>query len=136
MNFFAPIAGMFAEDPTLRMLQAGLILLGSLIVFLVLFTARDIILRTRSFLFQLFCIVLVAILPGIGFMIYLLIRPSRTLKERELFVMLQRIADMLPLMLPSEELDLEDNVDDLEGDADESGEEPEEPTDAPSTHES
>ena len=102
VNFFSPLAGIFAQDPTLRLVQIGLLFIGALIVFLLLFTARDIILRTRSFLLQFFCIVLVAVLPGIGFLIYLLIRPSRTLKERELHAEVLRIAEMLPLLLPED----------------------------------
>jgi hypothetical protein len=73
-----------ATDPMLRFMQGLFLLLGAIVVFLVFFTTRDILLRTRSFLFMLVCIVLVAILPVIGFLIYLLIRPARTLRERVL----------------------------------------------------
>ncbi len=52
------------------------------VVFLVLFTTRDILLRTNSFLLQACSILLVAVLPIVGFFIYVLIRPSRTLAER------------------------------------------------------
>jgi hypothetical protein len=55
-----------------------------LVVFFVLFTTRDILLRTNSFLYQVFCIVLVAVLPLVGFLIYLLIRPARTVADRRL----------------------------------------------------
>lgn len=55
-----------------------------IVIFLVLFTTRDILLRSQSFLLQIFCIVLVAVLPVAGFLIYLLIRPSRTLAMRRL----------------------------------------------------
>jgi len=53
-----------------------------IVVFLVLFTTRDILLRTHSFLLQAFCILLTAVLPIAGFFIYVLIRPSRTIAER------------------------------------------------------
>jgi len=33
---------------------------------------------------MLLCILIVAVLPGVGFLLYLLIRPPRTVKEREL----------------------------------------------------
>lgn len=54
------------------------------VIFLVLFTTRDILLRSHSLLLQIFCIVLVAALPAFGFLIYLLIRPSQTLAMRRL----------------------------------------------------
>lgn len=52
------------------------------VVFLVLFVTRDILLRTHSFVFQTFCILLVALLPFVGFFLYLLVRPSQTLAEQ------------------------------------------------------
>ena len=57
---------------------------GFLVVFLVLFSTRDILLRTHSFFYQIACILLVAVLPVLGFLIYLLIRPSQTNSERKL----------------------------------------------------
>lgn len=80
-----------AEDPALRILQGGMLLLGSLVIFLVFFTTRDILLRTHSFWYMLISIVLVACLPVIGFFVYLLIRPARTIKERELEEMLMEV---------------------------------------------
>lgn len=55
-----------------------------LLAFFVLFATRDVILRSDSFLFQAFCILLVALLPGIGFLLYILIRPPATLRQRRL----------------------------------------------------
>ncbi|MDD5751789.1 MAG: hypothetical protein PHS73_04705, partial [Candidatus Peribacteraceae bacterium] len=52
------------------------------IIFLVFFTTRDILHRTHSLLLMAFCIVLVAVLPVIGFLLYLLIRPLETLRQR------------------------------------------------------
>lgn len=80
-----------AEDPTLRMLQMGMILLGTIVIFLVFFTTRDILLRTNSFFYMFVCIILVAVLPIVGFFLYLLIRPARTLKERDLEEMLRML---------------------------------------------
>jgi len=80
-----------ADDPLLRAMQFSLIGVGFLAIFLVFYTTRDILLRTNSFLYMFFCILLVAVFPGVGFLIYLLIRPPRTLKERELEKMLQGI---------------------------------------------
>ena len=75
---------LLAEDPMLRLLQISMIAIGSIGVFLVFFTTRDIILRTNSFPYMFLSIVIVAVIPIVGFLIYLLIRPPRTLKQREL----------------------------------------------------
>lgn len=54
------------------------------LVYFLFFTMRDIFLRTHSSLYQIACILLVALLPVIGFLLYFLIRPARTIKEREM----------------------------------------------------
>lgn len=74
----------FLSVSPVMMAQAGLVAAATVLVFLVLFATRDILLRTDSFLYQLVCVVLVAGLPLIGFLVYLLIRPARTRKERQL----------------------------------------------------
>lgn len=66
----------------LRMLQIAMMAVGALMIFFVFFATRDILLRTESFAYMFFCIVLVAAVPVVGFLLYLLIRPSRTLSER------------------------------------------------------
>lgn len=73
----------FSDDPALRLVQILLLTVGLLVVFLVFFALRDVLLRSRSFPYQLLCIALVAFLPIVGFLLYLLIRPTRTLRERE-----------------------------------------------------
>lgn len=73
-----------ADNPTLRLLQFLLLSIAVLAVFFVLFTTRDILLRSKSFLFQVISILLVACVPVIGFFLYLLIRPARTLRQKEL----------------------------------------------------
>ena len=80
-----------ADDPMLRLLQGGLLLLGFLVVFLVFFTTRDILLRTQSFIYMFLSILLVAALPIMGFLLYLLIRPARTLKEKEMEAMVREL---------------------------------------------
>jgi hypothetical protein len=87
-SFLEPWLLFLADDPTLRLLQGRMLLVGALVIFLVFFTTRDILLRTNSFLYMFVCILIVAALPVIGFLLYLLIRPARTLKERELYAML------------------------------------------------
>lgn len=81
--FLEPWSVFLAEDPLLRIMQAGMLLAGTIAVFLVFYTTRDILLRSNSFLYMFISIVLVAFLPVLGFFIYLLIRPARTLKEKE-----------------------------------------------------
>ncbi|MFH0851400.1 MAG: hypothetical protein V1876_01490 [Candidatus Peregrinibacteria bacterium] len=83
-SFFDPFLLFLSADPLLRMMQGGLLFIGFVVIFLVFFVTRDILLRTHSFWYMTFCIVLTALLPGIGFLLYLLIRPARTIREREL----------------------------------------------------
>lgn len=82
-----------SADPMLRMLQGGLLLLSAVILFLLFFTLRDVLLRSRSFLFQIFAIALVAALPILGFLLYLLIRPARTIAQRECMDMLRSLVE-------------------------------------------
>jgi hypothetical protein len=82
-----------ASDPQLRLLQFILLSVAAASVYLVLYTTRDSILRSESFWFQFFSIGLVAVLPIVGFLLYLLLRPSRTLKEREMEDVLQHILE-------------------------------------------
>jgi hypothetical protein len=106
MQFFTaltrPFAAFLSDDPSVAMMQAGLLTLVVVVLFMLFFTLRDIVLRTRSFVYQCFCILLVALLPGLGFLLYLLIRPARTIKERETEAMLQALLegffgdDMMP----------------------------------------
>lgn len=90
-SFAEPWLLFLADDPVLRMLQLGMLLLGGVVIFLVFYTTRDILLRTHSFLYMFVAIVLVALLPVLGFFLYLLIRPARTLRERELYDMVARL---------------------------------------------
>ncbi len=86
MDLLSPVlesaSAFLASDPSVLAVQ--LLMAGSafIVVFLVLFTTRDILLRTNSFLLQAFSIVLTAALPIVGFFLYLLFRPSRTIAER------------------------------------------------------
>jgi|GEM_PF-2315943 len=80
-----------SDNPTLRGAQLGLIALGAVAVYLVCYTTRDILLRTRSFAYQLGSILLVALVPLVGFFLYLLMRPARTLKQREMERMLRKL---------------------------------------------
>lgn len=83
-SFFDPFLLFLSSDPLLRAAQGGLLAVGFIVIFLVFYVTRDILLRTHSFWYTAFCIVLTALLPGVGFLLYLLIRPARTIREREL----------------------------------------------------
>lgn len=93
VSFFQQLISFFTDttNPTLRLMQSGLLTLGVVSAFLVFYTTRDSLLRSRSFLFQCFSILLVAALPIVGFFLYLLIRPARTRKERDMEAMLREI---------------------------------------------
>ncbi|MDD4318907.1 MAG: PLD nuclease N-terminal domain-containing protein [Candidatus Peribacteraceae bacterium] len=80
-----------SDDPIVRATQVSLLVAGFLAVYLVCYATRDILLRTRSFLYQAFCILLVAALPVFGFFLYLLVRPARTVRQRETDEVLRRI---------------------------------------------
>ena len=78
------VSAFLSANPTVLLVQSLMISTTCVVIFLILFVLRDILLRTHSFLYQVFCVVLVAALPVIGFLLYLLIRPSRTIAERTL----------------------------------------------------
>ncbi len=69
----------FADSPSVLCAQIGMLSLGFFLVCIVLFTTRDVMLRIDSFFYQLLCVFLVASLPLVGFLLYVLFRPSRTL---------------------------------------------------------
>ncbi len=85
-----------SADPALRLLQGLLLTIAVLVVYLVFFTLRDVLLRSRNFAFQLFAILLVAFLPIVGFLLYMLIRPVQTLAERRRDRYLREIHAALP----------------------------------------
>ena len=93
-TFFVSSLSFLSQDPTIRVMQMLLLAGGVVAIFLVFFTMRDVLLRTRSFLLQIFSIFLVALLPVVGFLLYLLIRPARTLKERELERLMRQLVEV------------------------------------------
>ncbi len=99
MNFFPSLLEnfsiFFSADPSILLVQSFMASAAFIIIFLVLFATRDILLRTHSFPYQIFCILLVAALPLLGFLFYLLIRPSRTLCHLRLEYKLDRVLELL-----------------------------------------
>lgn len=104
MSSFLPSADFFAGilnlDPLIRAAQIGLGVLAVSLAYLVFYATRDILKRTNSLAYQLFCILLVAGLPVVGFCFYLLIRPSQTLHEKN---MAENVAQILTLLTQREE---------------------------------
>ena len=94
INHDAAVSWFFSlltDNPAIRMVQLSLLGVAAVAIYLVFYTTRDILLRTRSFFYQLVCILLVALLPILGFFLYLLIRPASTVRERELEKMLKKL---------------------------------------------
>lgn len=63
-------------------IKGSLIYLGVLWFAIVIWVGRDIINRTNNILFQVFVILLNVVLPVFGLILYLIIRPSKTLLEK------------------------------------------------------
>ncbi len=80
-------------DPAARMLQISLLVGATILLYLLFFTLKDVMQRSRSVVFQLSSLVIVAGLPGVGFLLYLLFRPSRTLAEKEMTKMLHTLLE-------------------------------------------
>lgn len=88
------VSAFLVTDPRILFLQILMVTLAFLIVYFVLFVTRDVIVRSHSFVFQIFCILLSSV-PLVGFLIYLLIRPSTTIFERQLAHKIDNIHRMM-----------------------------------------
>lgn len=99
MDFFTPflenVAAFFSSNPAAFAIQLSLVSAASVLIYMVAYTTRDIILRTNSFLAQAACILMVAALPVVGFFLYTLVRPARTIAERRLE---QKVTELLVRM--------------------------------------
>ena len=87
------ILSFFAGDPVFRLMQGGLLLFGLFDVFLLFWTLRDSLMRSQSLLFQMCALLMVFALPFAGFLLYLLIRPSSTLRERAVAQMVEKVLE-------------------------------------------
>lgn len=99
------ISGFFGSDPALRAGQLLVMGVSVLLLFLLFYTLKDVFLRVRSFWLQALFLLMVALLPIAGFLLYILLRPHRTLKERETEMMLREILASLhpePAVVPEE----------------------------------
>lgn len=82
----------FLSSPSFQWIEVGLITyLGLLWLAIIIWVTRDSIHRSRSLLFQTFSILLNILIPILGVLLYLIIRPSQTLLERYYQEMEQRL---------------------------------------------
>lgn len=82
-------------DPLIRSFQIGLGVFAAVLVFLVFYATRDVLKRSSSLTFQLFSIVMVAAMPVVGFLLYLLIRPTQTLRTKQMEKNVEEILTLL-----------------------------------------
>ena len=70
-------------SPDLKTLQLAVVIyVGLLWLSIIIWVTRDAISRTNSLLFQVFAILLNIIFPLLGILLYLIIRPGKTVLER------------------------------------------------------
>lgn len=108
MSFLSTLSAIIGSP--INLAQAGVVAGAALLLFLLLYTLRDILLRTKSFPYQFFCVLLVGALPILGFLVYLLVRPARTLKQRETDAMLRRILGEEDVVNGTEVLEIEEVI--------------------------
>ena len=94
-SFLEPWLLLLSQDPTLRQLQLEMLVLGVIVIFLVFYVTRDVLHRTHSFPAMFLSILLTAGLPVIGFFLYMLLRPARTIAEKDDTEMLREIIVLL-----------------------------------------
>ena len=98
-TLFAPILALVSENPVLLAVQGALMGTAFILAFFVFWVTKDILHRTNSVLFQMLCIAMTAVLPVVGFFLYLIIRPSQTIEER---MLIDRMDEILSLMKEKE----------------------------------
>ncbi|MBT3834834.1 PLDc_N domain-containing protein [Candidatus Peribacteria bacterium] len=98
-------AGLLAENPVLKAVQYSLTGLAVAHVFIVFLVTRDILKRTNSIIYQISCILVSAALPIVGVFTYLLIRPSRTLSDKNIEHTLKEILKNMPVVSSDEPIE-------------------------------
>lgn len=89
-TLLTPIADFLAQPPLAFALQALVGYLALIWIFSILWVVKDASNRSDSIAFQLISVLIVVIAtPFIGLPLYLLIRPSQTLFEKDVYEMLQ-----------------------------------------------
>jgi len=73
-----------SADPIVKITQYALGIVAAVLVALVFWATWDILRRTRSLIYQISCILLVAAVPFFGFFVYFFVRPSQTLLQKDL----------------------------------------------------
>ena len=73
----------FLSSPSFKTLELGVVIyLGVLWLSIIIWVTRDAINRSSSLLFQVMAILLNIIFPVLGILLYLIIRPGKTIQER------------------------------------------------------
>ncbi len=73
----------FFTSPDLQTVQMAIVIyVGLLWLSIIIWVTRDAISRTNSLLFQVFAILMNIVFPLLGILLYLIIRPSKTVLER------------------------------------------------------
>jgi hypothetical protein len=86
----APVTNFLAQPPLAFALQAAVGYLALLWIFAILWVIKDASNRSESIAFQLISVLIVVIAtPFVGLPLYLLIRPSQSLFEKDVYEMLQ-----------------------------------------------
>ena len=86
----APLSDFLAQPPLAFALQVAVGYVALAWIFTILWTIKDASNRSESIAFQLISVLIVVLAtPLIGLPLYLLIRPSQTLFEKDMYEMLQ-----------------------------------------------
>jgi hypothetical protein len=73
----------FVTSPSFRTVQLALVIYGGLLwLSIIVWVTRDAISRSNSLLFQVFAILLNIGFPVLGILLYLIVRPGKTVLER------------------------------------------------------
>lgn len=80
-----------SQNPVFTVQMLVLSAVALVLIFLIFYTTKDVFVRSDSFVFMLFSLLLVVLFPVVGFLLYLLIRPAQTKKERQLFAELRAL---------------------------------------------
>ena len=94
---FLPSVFSSGMETVVRSVQIALGVGAAGLVFLIFWATRDILRRTRSTTLQVLNILMVALLPVVGFGLYLIVRPSRTIEEKEMAGNVQEILSILKI---------------------------------------
>lgn len=82
MSFFPQMTELFSAENLGALKIIGIGYIGLLWLSIIIWVTRDIVSRSNNLFFQAFSILLVIGLPIVGVVLYLIVRPGKTLMER------------------------------------------------------